>query len=216
MHKNQKAMNYTQMFTRSNQRSKIVDIENLSLSIKNKKIFSNIAFEISQKDLVNILGPNGSGKTTLVKTIMGFQKIHHGSVKHFGKKLYGYVPQYFNSMPYIKITVFEFLKLSNITNLSIDDAIQITSIDSFLQKDLSQLSGGELRRILITKALLHSKEILFLDEPTCWLDRDSQQKFYNLIKNLNTNFNFAIVLISHDPYLKEEFFTKIIQMKYQK
>ena len=201
------------MYTQNNQISKIVDIGNLSLSIKDKKIFSNITFDINQKDLINILGPNGSGKTTLVKTIMGFQKIHTCSVKHFGEKLYGYVPQYFNTMPYIKITVLEFLKLSNITNLSINDAIEITEISSFLQKDLGQLSGGELRKILIAKALLHSKEILFLDEPTCWLDRESQQKFYNLIKNLNTNFNFAIVLISHDPSLKEDFFTKIIKMK---
>ena len=201
------------MFTQNSKISKIIDITNLSVSIKDKKIFSNITFDINQKDLINILGPNGSGKTTLVKTIMGFQKIHIGRVEHFGEKLYGYVPQYFNSMPYIKITVLEFLKLSNITNLSIDNAIEITEINSFLQKDLGQLSGGGLRKILIAKALLHSKEVLFLDEPTCWLDRESQQKFYNLIKNLNANFNFAIVLISHDPSLKEDFFTKIIKMK---
>ena len=213
MQKNQRVVNYIQMFTQNSKISKIIDITNLSVSIKDKKIFSNITFDINQKDLINILGPNGSGKTTLVKTIMGFQKIHIGRVEHFGEKLYGYVPQYFNSMPYIKITVLEFLKLSNITNLSIDNAIEITEINSFLQKDLGQLSGGGLRKILIAKALLHSKEVLFLDEPTCWLDRESQQKFYNLIKNLNANFNFAIVLISHDPSLKEDFFTKIIKMK---
>jgi zinc transport system ATP-binding protein len=201
------------MSTQNNQPNHIIDIKNLSLTIHGKKIFSNVNFNVNQKDLINILGPNGSGKTTLIKTIMGFQKIDQGSIKHFGEKLYGYVPQYFTTTPYIKITAFEFLKLSSITNLTIDEAIQITQIDNLLQKDLGKLSGGELRKILIAKALLHSKEVLFLDEPTCWLDKESQQKFYNLIKELNKNFTFAITLISHDPFLKRDFFSKIVKME---
>jgi zinc transport system ATP-binding protein len=193
--------------------NKIIEVDKLSLSMGRKSIFSNMSFSINSNEMVNITGPNGSGKTHLIKMMLGLEKIHSGQITHFGNNLYGYAPQHFEKMPYMRITVNEFLKLSDVKNLSVQKAIEITEINNLLEADLAELSGGELRKVLIAKSLLYSKEILFLDEPLCWLDHESQKRFYNLIKELNKNFNFAIVLISHDTFFDKGLFSKVIEMK---
>ena len=192
--------------------SKIISIENLSLSINKKRIFDGISFDICEKDLIAIVGPNGSGKTSLIKMILGFSKCRNGSISHLKEKFYGYVPQNFHPIESINITVLEFLKLTEINNLSLDDAINLIKIDKLLSLNLNSLSGGELRRVLMVKALLFSKHALFLDEPTCWLDKQSQKDFYSLISELNKMLSCAIILISHDPFFQDGFFSKIVKL----
>lgn len=190
----------------------IIEIQNVSLFIGDKAIFSNISFDIATKDVIGIMGTNGSGKTSLVRMILGFDNCKSGLIRHTKGRFYGYVPQYFHPIASMNITVLEFLKLTKTVNLSLNEVVELSKIGKLLQFNLNSLSGGELRKVLMAKALLFSKDALFLDEPTCWLDRNSQQEFYSLISHLNTILTCAIVLISHDPFFKEGFFSKIIKL----
>lgn len=188
----------------------ILSIQNLSLFYNKRKIFSDISFEVNKHDKIVILGPNGSGKTSIVKILLGFQKQSSGSISHFGHKLYGYLPQNFHQIESMNITVLNFLKFTNSVGFSIDDAISLTGISNLLKYDLNSLSGGEIRKVLLAKTLLSGKEIIFLDEPTCWLDYESQKEFYDLIFNLQNKTDCAIVFITHDYNLNQNLFTKII------
>lgn len=189
---------------------KIIEVKNLSLFLDKKKIFSDISFDINENDKIAILGPNGSGKTSLIKTILGFQKQSNGTINHLGEKSYGYLPQYFHPIESMNLTVFDFLKLTNSTNTKIDEVIELIKIEYLLKHNLNTLSGGELRKVLMSKALLSGREILFLDEPTCWLDIKSQKEFYDLIFNLQKHNHCAIMFITHDFNLNKDLFDKII------
>jgi len=189
----------------------ILSVQNLFLFYDQKKIFSNISFNIDKQDKIAILGPNGSGKTSIVKILLGFQKQSSGNINHFGEKLYGYLPQYFHPIELMNLTVLDFLKFTHIANLSMEEAIKLTDIHHRLKHNLNSLSGGEIRKVLMAKTLLSGKEIIFLDEPTCWLDSESQRKFYDLIFNLQDKTQCAIVFITHDHNLNHDLFTKIIR-----
>lgn len=192
--------------------NKIIEIDNLSFQLKERKIFSNITFNICNKEVIAISGPNGSGKTSLVQMILGFMSYKSGLIKHFSERFYGYVPQDFRPIIHMNITVLEFLKLTEIKNLLLDEVIELMKISKLLTVNIRNLSGGELRKILMAKAILFGKNALFLDEPTCWLDKQSQKDFYSLISTLNQNLDCGIVLISHDPFFQEGFFSKIIRL----
>jgi zinc transport system ATP-binding protein len=189
---------------------KILSVKNLSLFFNERKIFSNVSFEIEKKDKIAILGPNGSGKTSIIKILLGFQKQSSGIINHFGEKLYGYLPQYFHPIESMNLTVLDFLKFTKEISISINEAIKLTDISDLLKYDINSLSGGEIRKVLMAKTLLSGKEIIFLDEPTCWLDSKSQKKFYDLISNLQNKIDCAIVFITHDFNLNKDLFTKII------
>ena len=142
--------------------------------------------------------------------MLGFQKQSSGDISHFGDRLYGYLPQYFHSIESMNLTVLDFLKFTNAISMSLDDVINLTNIQHLLRYDLNSLSGGEIRKVLMAKTLLSGKEIIFLDEPTCWLDSESQKKFYDLIFDLQNKTDCAVVFITHDFNLNKELFTKII------
>ena len=192
--------------------NKIIEVKNVSLSFPNKTIFSNISFDILHKDVIGIIGTNGSGKTSMIRMMLGFRNCKIGSINHIKERFYGYVPQYFHPISSMNISVIEFLKLTEINNLSLNDTIELMKIHNLIKLNLNDLSGGELRKVLMAKALLFSRHALFLDEPTCWLDSKSQQEFYALITKLNSILTCAIVLISHDPFFKEGFFSKVIKL----
>lgn len=191
----------------------LISIKNLSYEIENKEIFTNINFEVKLGEIIAIIGPNGCGKTSLVKIIMGFIKNYKGEVIHNNKNFFGYVPQYFQFFEYMQINVLDFLKFTDINNMGIQDVIEITNINNLLNKELEKLSAGELRKVLLAKALLSCYDILFLDEPTCWLDILSQKEFYQLIKKINQMNRCAIIIISHDPILLQEYFSQIISLE---
>ncbi len=189
---------------------KILSVQNLSLFFDKRKIFSDVSFDIERSDKIAILGPNGSGKTSIIKILLGFQKQSSGNVLHFGEKSYSYLPQYFHAIESMNLTVLNFLQFTNAIAMSLDDSINLTKISHLLKYDLNSLSGGELRKVLMAKTLLSGKEIIFLDEPTCWLDSESQKEFYQLIFNLQDKTNCAIVFITHDFNLNKKLFTKIV------
>ena len=192
--------------------SPFIHAENLTKMYGDNAVVDNVSFAIPKGGIVSIIGPNGAGKSTLARMLMGLVKPTKGTLRINGKKpqevrtMIGYVPQRFNYNPHVPITVQEFLTLSlhvagkhkNEKINIIEKRLQDVGLTDVLGKQLPQLSGGQLQRALIARALLTDKKILILDEPVAGIDIKGRQSIYELLKELNKKHGVTIVLISHE------------------
>lgn len=179
----------------------LISLENISKKYDDKLVVDNISFDIKKSSINMLLGPNGSGKTTLSKIITGILKPSSGKIKKISSKIkIGYVPQKFvtnDELPYtledlissLSITIEEVLKFNLIGELD---------IPHFLNKQISEFSGGQLQKILLSISLCNKPDLIVLDEPTSYLDLESTQNFYKIIENVREKYNTAILMVSHD------------------
>ena len=165
----------------------------------------DISLKIGEKTLTMIIGPNGAGKTTFLKVLLGFIQPVKGEIKVVGKsprearKYISYVPQVFQFDRSFPITVKEFLLLSY-PDLNSSEAREIIShveISSFLDKLLGNLSGGQLQRVLIARAMLKRPHLLLLDEPVSGIDIGGKHTFYELVNHMKTEHGVSIIVVSH-------------------
>lgn len=187
--------------------SPIIQVKNLSVKYGNTVVLKNISFSINEGSITVILGPNGSGKTTLLKAMLGLAPMSEGEVLIAGQpiggsgQVVGYVPQRFSFDKTFPLTVEEFL------NLSLVDPAKQKNIGEFLDdvgmkndtgKLLGSLSGGQLQRILIVRALINDPKILFFDEPVSGIDLEGEKTFYELISHLNQGHQITAIIVSHE------------------
>lgn len=181
--------------------NKLISIQDLNINFKESKILKNINFDIYPKQIITIIGPNGAGKSTLIKAILGFIQPNSGKItKHSNLKI-GYVPQKISFSEQIPITVLKFLKLNNKDITPYDHINHQLNITSLLNKSIHQISGGELQRVLLAKALYSNPNLLILDEPTNNIDLNGQAEFYKLCTYLQQQLNCAILMASHDLHI---------------
>ncbi|WP_417594212.1 metal ABC transporter ATP-binding protein [Oceanospirillum sp.] len=192
----------------------IVEFDNVSFRYQTSPVLKEITFAMREGEFLGLVGPNGGGKSTLLKLIMGLIKPDHGDVRIFGsnpqkvcRKL-GYVPQFARFPSDFPITVEETVLMGRIRPGKLwlrynkeDKAIalrvmQETGIAEFAQRTLDQLSGGQLQRVLIARALATEPELLLLDEPTASVDSHQEKGVFELFKELNKRM--SIIVISHD------------------
>ncbi|WP_392485985.1 metal ABC transporter ATP-binding protein [Haloimpatiens sp. FM7315] len=193
----------------------ILDIKNLTVYYDNVCALEHINLLVKKGDFLAILGPNGGGKSTLLKSILGFIKPKEGSIKVCGKNFnnssidLGYVPQFSKFDKHFPITVIEVVLCGRInksrkifrrySKKEYDNAENILNklhIGEFKNRQIGMLSGGQMQRVLIARALIANPEILLLDEPTASLDVDSKKQIYSLLKELNKEK--TIIMVSHD------------------
>ncbi len=195
--------------TRTCPHSDIVAIKVSDLTIKYDSFVAleNINLEISKGCFVSIIGPNGSGKTTLLRSMLGLIVPKNGKIEIFGKniweqkKMLGYVPQRFSFDKTFPLTVEEFLKFSLRKGTSfekIDEMLGEVNMEDKKKKLLGHLSGGQLQRVLIARAILNEPQILFLDEPASGIDIGGEKSFYELMDYLNEKYKMTIIMISHE------------------
>ena len=187
----------------------IIKLENISFSYGKEKILENISLEIYPGEYIGLVGPNGSGKTTLIKLILGLLSPSTGRVQIFGepenklkiKSKIGYVSQKgVLSESAVPISVEEVVALGIPLGKSADKinkALQTVGMLPFKKQLITELSGGQQQRVFIARALVSEPKLLILDEPTTGVDTESQDKFYNLLSNLNKD-GITLVMISHD------------------
>ena len=189
-----------------------ISVKNLFVSIGSQSVLENVSLEINDNELVSVLGPNGSGKTTLLRSILGFCRIKSGLINIFGlpvpanRTLIGYVPQYIDRNSDFPLNVREvilygmysgcFSRFTKEDYKTADRFIEEFSLYELKKKRLAELSGGEMQRVLMARALVKSPRILLLDEPTSSVDKKSQENFFNLLSRLQKSM--AIVLVTHD------------------
>lgn len=199
-----------------NKKKSILRAKDICFSYENSSelILQNISFEVLSGESLGILGPNGGGKSTLMKLIAGlltpssgeffYNDIRYTPDKKFPHSLMAYVPQSSELNTILPINVFDFLKIAAKTQTlpNAENRINelLTLVDIFHKKNslLNQLSGGEKQRVLIAKALIHSPELILLDEPMKGLDSNGQDQLQALLKDIQTVHNTAIVIVDHN------------------
>jgi zinc transport system ATP-binding protein len=183
----------------------MIKIENLNFSYSGKEpyILNNVSLHIKDGSYVAIMGDNGSAKTTLAKLILGLLKPVSGSVT-VGTRHIGYLPQNARNInSQFPITVMEFMKcharaIRMKDNAGLAQMLEKLGMQDHKQELLSNLSGGQLQKVLIARALLGKPELLVLDEPSTGLDPRSQDDIYKLLKSTNKEFGVTIVSVEHN------------------
>lgn len=183
-----------------------IEAQHLTVTLGSHAILKDISFSIPEGSVTAVIGPNGSGKTTLLRTLMGFLAPKSGEVRILGKApdavrhRVGYVPQRFSFDRTFPITVREFLEFSSPTSSEQEMRRRLHQLDSVdaMRRRLSELSGGQLQRVLIARALLRSPSILYLDEPATGIDMVGERSLYDLLAQISGEKKTTIVLVSHE------------------
>lgn len=180
----------------------LITAQNISLIMQNKPILHDISLKINKNEFITIIGPNGAGKSMLLKSLMGLCKLDKGKVIKAKNLKIGYVPQSLVIDKIMPITVRRFLTLAkNYDDISFQNTVNETNIESLLNKQLSDLSGGETQRVLLARSLLGNPNLLILDEPAQNLDISGQLSFYKLLETIYAKRNLSILMVSHDLHM---------------
>jgi zinc transport system ATP-binding protein len=177
----------------------LIHVDKISLSRHGKSILDQVSFELKAGEFITLIGPNGAGKSSLIKVLLGLIKADTGSVTKSSNIRLGYTPQKFIPNELIPISVLDFLQLNQKVDTSfLHETAQLTSIESILNHELSSLSGGEMQRVLLARALLAKPNVLILDEPAQNLDVNGQMHLYKLIQDIHQKQGCAVLMVSHD------------------
>lgn len=195
--------------------SKILEIRNLSVGYDdNPYVLKNVNLNVFQHDFLGIIGPNGGGKTTLLKTILGLVKPTDGSISFFRKNVktdkinIGYLPQINQIDKKFPISVHDVI-LSGLTikrrifspytkeqKEKVGVITHQMGLDKLIDRPIGALSGGQLQRTLLGRAIIDDPDLLVLDEPNSYVDKRFETDFYKILEDINKDT--AIILVSHD------------------
>lgn len=203
----------------------VVKLEDVSFSYGDLPALEHVDLEIEQREFLGIVGPNGGGKSTLLKIILGELKADDGRVAVLGKSPQesraeiGYVPQYAEFARDFPISVEETVLLGRLGKTrilggySVRDrerarlAMQEAEVLDLKDRHLKELSGGQLQRVLIARALVCDPQILILDEPTANIDLRTEENIFDLFRQLNERM--CVMVVSHDIGFISEYVTRV-------
>ena len=194
--------------------NKIIAIENVGLSYTDKNILEDINLDIYQGDFLLITGPNGGGKTSLLRTILRLQSPTKGQITFFrqGEPVssldMGYLPQKNSIDSRFPITVEEVVASGLMGNTQkgntkfdskkeIDEMLDLMGITALRKNPIGVLSGGQLQRSLFGRALISKPEMLILDEPASYIDRQFGNRMFEILRDLSSN-GTTIMMVSHE------------------
>ena len=179
----------------------LIAAKNLVVVIEGRKILDKVSLSLKPERITSLIGPNGAGKTTLIKTLLGLQKPSSGKVERRQGLRIGYMPQKLNIDPNLPITVEKFLSLANSDKNLINQTLAEAGASNLHKANLSSVSGGELQRVLLARALLRKPQLLVLDEPAQGVDIAGQEELYQTIANIRDSHGCSVLLVSHDLHL---------------
>lgn len=181
----------------------LIFAENLTVRDGGQTLLSTVNFHINPGEIVTVLGPNGSGKSTLLRALLGIMPFSEGRITRAPGLVIGYVPQKLAIDRNLPLTVRRFLSLpKRVSDEAAEAALARTGITRELwQRQLSALSGGQLQRVLLARALLARPQLLVLDEATQGLDQPGEAAFYRLIEAIRSETGAAILMVSHDLHV---------------
>jgi zinc transport system ATP-binding protein len=203
----------------------IINIDSVSFSFDGPMVLDHVSLTVMKGEFLGIVGPNGGGKSTLLKLMLGLLEPDSGRITVLGKaprrgrSAIGYVPQYAGFERSFPITVQDAVLLglvgksrlvfgySNDDYRRVSNALRETEIEDLKDRLLNTLSGGQLQRVLIARALVSEPEILILDEPTSNIDSRVEEDIFDLLKKLNARS--TILVVSHDIGFISEYVTRV-------
>lgn len=179
----------------------LIAAENLTIAYGGETILDCIDLAIRPNEIVTLIGPNGSGKTTLVRALLGLAEPLSGRVVRNAKRV-AYVPQFFTRDRSLPLTALRFVRfLGGGSEAQAREALARTGAAHAAERQLSSLSGGEMARVALARAILKRPELLVLDEPLAGVDIAGVAALYELIAGMREEFGTAILLVSHDLHV---------------
>ena len=180
----------------------LLNVEHLSVSYGATEVLRDVSLTVDPGEVVTIVGPNGSGKTTLLRAIVGAASATAGRIGTAPGLVLGYVPQRLHIDPTLPITVERFLALpGGASRADKESALTRAGVPELARRQMSQLSGGQLQRVLLARALVAKPRLLLLDEPTAGLDQPGSAAFYRLIDDVRRDTGCAVLMISHELHV---------------
>lgn len=187
----------------------LIDIHDLSAAYDRRTVLHDVNLTVYERDFLGIIGPNGGGKTTLIKCILGLIRPTGGTIVYHGDPLtMGYLPQYNTIDRKFPISVEEVIlsglssKKSLISRFTapqkqkVKEVIARMGLEGLERRAIGQLSGGQLQRALLGRAIVSDPQVLILDEPSTYIDKRFEARLYELLSEINKEC--AIILVSHD------------------
>lgn len=193
----------------------IIEIKNLNAEYDSRTVLRDISLTVYDRDFLGIIGPNGGGKTTLIKCILGLLKPSSGEIIFTSSRMtgnsqltMGYLPQYNSIDRKFPITVEEVILsglsskkplTSGFTKEHREKASQVIvrmGLEGLEERAIGALSGGQLQRALLGRAIISDPEVVILDEPSTYIDKRFEARLYQLLAEINKDC--AIILVSHD------------------
>lgn len=179
----------------------------------NKAVLKGVNLEVYPHDFIGIIGPNGGGKSTLLKVILGLIQPFSGSITFHTDQNYapanlGYLPQINGSDKSFPIKVIDVVLsglmgkkglIKRYTRIEKEEALELLNfvkLTKYANSAIGQLSGGQMQRVYLCRAIINNPEVLILDEPNNFVDKQFEAELYDLLQELNKKM--AILLVSHD------------------
>jgi zinc transport system ATP-binding protein len=180
----------------------LITATDVGLRLAGQAVLQGVNLTIPPNKVVSLIGPNGAGKTTLVRVLLGLIDVQQGTVARKAGLTVGYMPQRMAMHPALPLTVMRFLSLSQrATEPAIAAALTVLRIEHLQDQQLATVSGGELQRVLLARAMLGEPQLLILDEPAQGVDLAGQAELYRLIGEIRDRSGCGVLMISHDLHL---------------
>ena len=199
---------------------KALEVKNASFSYDKHQIFKKLNVSVDFQEMLCLIGPNGCGKTTLLDSILGIKKLNEGSIKINGKeinllkanelaKYVSYVPQFHSrTFPYKVLEIVTMGRAGHISFLSMpskedvykaEEALEMVGMSKYMDRDYTELSGGEVQLVMIARAIAQNSSIIIMDEPTAHLDLRHELIVLENVIRLMKEKKKTIVMSTHDP-----------------
>ena len=205
----------------------MLHLDNICVNYSYKTVLTDVSLNFEKGKIYSLLGENGAGKSTLIKAMLGdiphegnieFKDRENGKIQ---KLKIGYVPQSMNIEKNTPISVYDmiasyqsnfpvFFRKKRALYEEIKDSLKVFEADYLIDKQVCNLSGGELQRVLLSMAIMDEPNLLLLDEPVSGIDQNGMDLFYKKIDYLKKHFDLATILISHDLDYVERYADKVI------
>ncbi len=192
-----------------------IKINHLGVKFGDQEVLEDVSLHIHCGTLNAVIGKNGAGKSTLIRAILD-DIPHEGSIEfkdrengRIQKLKIGYVPQSINIEKNMPVSVYDliasyrcrfpvFLKKSRKTEAEIKKALAVFEAEELMDRQVCNLSGGQLQRVMLAMAVMDDPNLLLLDEPVSGIDQSGMELFYRTMDYLKKNFDLSVILISHD------------------
>lgn len=180
----------------------LAQLKNVGFYRNQRWLVQDIDLTINKGEIVTLIGPNGSGKTMIAKLLLGILKADTGEAKTQAGIKIGYMPQNLALDWTLPLSVRRLMQLTmRLSEKIIMQSLARVGVEHLVEEQLRKLSGGELQRVLLARALSLKPDLLVLDEPVNGVDVAGQSAMYELIATLRDELNCGILLISHDLHI---------------
>jgi zinc transport system ATP-binding protein len=179
----------------------LIEARSVTVRIGSSELLSAVDFGVRAREAVSLIGPNGAGKTTLIRVLLGLLKPSAGRVWRQPGLVVGYVPQQFRMDPILPLTVRRFLTIGAGRKRDTAPVLAAVGAGHLAQASMHELSGGELQRVVLARALMREPGLLILDEPAQGVDFNGQLELYELIERIGRERGCGVLLVSHDLHV---------------